>query len=222
MQQFLLGSGAVRCYDARKQMSLKSIVRPFQQKNISVKKTVATTAVFCSVGIFVFVLMVYFGDREPEVSENKLSGIETISSVLKTYRNEEYGFELSHPETFEAQEILPVPDDPYLFSVRFEDAENRFLAGVVVEIKESGSGSLQSESEYNKWRIVGHVADEILSETEIVKDVYKGMRLDYEVHAGDEVIPWTTVLIGVGEHFYTIKGNAAFLDELLASLKFGI
>jgi len=131
----------------------------------------------------------------------------------KTYRSEEYGFEIKYPNDLELKEPTQ-PKDIALESVRFGD---NLETSISIEVRDS---DLSAELEYMKWRIIGHVADEIKNESPITKDGNNGVRIDYEIISGEAVISHSIVIINNGKYSYVIDVPSSQTDQMLSTFKF--
>ena len=132
----------------------------------------------------------------------------------KTYRNNEFGFELKYPPHLSTS---VQDDDTYLLFIWFtpridESLKDRFSVTV-------NENSLNEEAEFQKQEVEGHVLTNLIEESEINFNGYKGLRLDYEPSV-DNLVPTTTLIINNGIYSYTIVSETDDIDQILSTFKF--
>lgn len=157
-----------------------------------------------------------------ELSGKLGDGSEYKVSAWKTYSNADYGFSVEYPPLFSySKQTLP-PGDIFLFQVRFGSAKEQkfnYQDGFSIEVTEPET--LKGEVEYREWRVVGHLADKINKKTDITKDGYKGVKLEYTI-SSDNLTgkkDFVIVIIKTNKYAYTIESNVDLIDQILSNFK---
>ena len=132
----------------------------------------------------------------------------------KTYTNKNYSYSIKYPQNLKPLEST---SDLYLIKIDFEDGSQTSLFNVEVR-----NNNLKNEIIYLKSKIVGHVADNIKNETNITKDSYQGVKLEYDLSVSEPNIPnsYTVVVINNGKYSYSISSPSNFIDQILSTFKF--
>ena len=137
------------------------------------------------------------------------------TSNWQIYRNNEFGFEVKYPDSFVVNEKLGGIDYGYTTQFRFEDPLKppSFFNGFTIETKTARAADI-------KFKMIGHVVDEIKRETEIKGEGYQGTKLEYDISTSGTSIPFTTAILNDGEFSYTITSSSDLVNQILSTFRF--
>lgn len=139
----------------------------------------------------------------------------------KTYINTKYGFSVKYPPNLISQEGKP--SDLYLYSISFVEMQKVNPSAFSVHIE---TGTLETIVQSEKSGILGHIADEIKSESKIIKDGRDGVRLEYEFPRGaiekpeSKIENRTIIILSSGNYIYKLYSESDLIDQILSTLKF--
>lgn len=129
----------------------------------------------------------------------------------KTYTNTKYGYSMKYPPSLVLREIT---SDIFLHQAAFESSEKTYVSGIIVEV--INLTSLDDEIRYRTWRIVGHIADTLDSETSTSVSGFPGKRLHYTA----EQKQFSTVILPYQTLVYVIQAENNLLDQVLSTFQF--
>lgn len=129
----------------------------------------------------------------------------------KIYLNESYGLQITYPENLKLTTEEGTEDGThYLLAISLTD---RALPAATIEIRNPNQKS--AELEYQKWRLVGHLTDEIISEIKTGVSNYDAVALEYEVAGQREI----KVIVFAENYIYTITGEKNLVAEIVSQME---
>lgn len=135
----------------------------------------------------------------------------------KTYKNEQYGFEIKYPSNFQIDELK---SDTYLLHISFNNPPQTSAAinGFWLEVR--NPEKLEDEVNLRRWQFEGHVEYGEKKESPIRHDGFEGVRLEYGDPLGNKDNDLTILIIKTDRYTYTIKVLSKDIDKILSTFRF--
>ncbi len=149
---------------------------------------------------------------EAQLPMVKLPENETVN--WKTYRSEEWGFEMKYPP-----HLIPTETTSHGY-IRGFYFKNELSALVYMDISiDIGNTTLPQAVGQIKTSLVGHVIDDIKNESQVVtKNGYTGIKLEYEIPPNSD--SYSVVILHNREHSFTITARSNYINQILSTFKF--
>lgn len=168
-----------------------------------------------------FVLGKYFTSfqEQPEITQTiKPNKTVTPSSNINStanwisYKNEEFKYEVKYsPELTLTEER----NDIFLFQSNFLSKQKEFLNGFIITITKNDG--LEKALVYWRWRVVGHISDEIDKETNIKVNNINAVRLDFTTIDNKNKC---YIIIPKGSFNYVIQSSSNQTNQILSTFRF--
>ncbi|KKS84967.1 MAG: hypothetical protein UV59_C0012G0060 [Candidatus Gottesmanbacteria bacterium GW2011_GWA1_43_11] len=129
----------------------------------------------------------------------------------KTYRNEE--FIVKYPPYLQQYKFEGIEKEDPSYQIVFDKNPN----GRLISINLEKGLNIDNQVSYREFRIIGHIADEITSKTDIQTDKFSGIRLDYVISKDEE---YSEAIITNSTLVVTIISPKDYFDQILPTFEF--
>ncbi|MBU4337976.1 hypothetical protein KKB43_06050 [Patescibacteria group bacterium] len=136
----------------------------------------------------------------------------------KTYRNEEYGFEVKYYPELNFQEHNGNGTDDgqfdYLFLINVGVNPSRNQYGYELRLNKQRSLDRYREE------LIGHVTDKIDSEEKTLINGNAWIKINYQIFLAADSVSFTTAFTNYAGYSYAITSSASDIDQILSTFKF--
>ena len=142
------------------------------------------------------------------------TSVPSQTSNWQTYTNTQYNYSVKYPPENIPNEITD--NDTHLDFVSFGNPSEKQNIWFSISVSPQ---RLEGQVKLEKWASE-HVLVTLVKETNIIKDGYRGVRLDYEPQRPDIGDPDTIIVISNGEYSYTLSSRTDTIDQILSTFRF--